>query len=88
VINKARLKVKAVVGDAAYDSREIYEAAEDHGARVVVPPIRNARVNKHSPQARNRSVDRIAKVGDNAGKRRSDITGRAKSRIPSSDTNQ
>jgi hypothetical protein len=27
------------------------------------PPIKNARVNKHSPQARNRSVKRIAEVG-------------------------
>jgi len=63
MINNARYQVKAVIGDAAYDSREIYEAAEDHGARVVVPPIKNARVNKHSPQARNRSVKRIAKVG-------------------------
>jgi len=63
MIKNARYKVKAVIGDAAYDSREIYEAAKDHGARVVVPPIKNARVNKHSPQARNRSVNRIAKVG-------------------------
>jgi len=63
MIKKARFKVKAVIGDAAYDSREIYEAAEDHGARVVVPPIKNARVNRHSPQARNRSVKRIERVG-------------------------
>ena len=63
MIKSTRFKVKALVGDAAYDSREIYEAAEDHGALVVVPPIKNARVNKHSPQARNRSVKRIAKVG-------------------------
>jgi IS5 family transposase len=63
MINNARHRVKVVIGDAAYDSREIYEAAENRGARVVVPPVRNARVDKHSPQARNRSVKRIAKVG-------------------------
>ncbi|HIF92570.1 MAG TPA: hypothetical protein EYQ60_05510, partial [Myxococcales bacterium] len=63
MINNARHRVKAVIGDAAYDSREIYDAAENRGACVVVPPVRNARVNKHSPQARNRSVNRIAKVG-------------------------
>jgi len=63
MIKHARHRVKAVIGDAAYDSREIYEAAEDHGARVVVPPIKNARVNRHSPQARNRSVKRIERVG-------------------------
>jgi hypothetical protein len=63
MIKKARFKVKALVGDAAYDSREIYEAAEDRGARVVVPPVKTARVSQHSPQARNRSVKRIAKIG-------------------------
>jgi hypothetical protein len=63
MINNERYKVKAVIGDAAYDSREIYDAAENRAARVVVPPIRNARVNKHSPQARNRSVKRIGNVG-------------------------
>ena len=63
ILKKARFKVKAVIGDAAYDSREIYEAAEDHAARVVVPPLRNARVSIHAPVARNRSVKRIEKVG-------------------------
>jgi IS5 family transposase len=63
LIKNNRFRVKAVVGDAAYDSREIYETAEECGARVVVPPIKNARVDKHSPQARNRSVKRIAKIG-------------------------
>jgi hypothetical protein len=38
MINNERYKVKAVISDAAYDSREIYEAAEGHGARAVVPP--------------------------------------------------
>lgn len=55
--------MKAVVGDAAYDSREIYEATEDHGVRAVVPPIKTAQISNLSPQARNRSVKRIAKVG-------------------------
>lgn len=63
LIKNACFKVKGVVGDAAYDSRDIYEAAEDHGARIVVPPIKNARVSTHSPQARNRAVKRITKVG-------------------------
>jgi IS5 family transposase len=63
MIKKARVRVKAVVGDAAYDSREIYEAAEECGARVVVAPIKNARVSRSAPRARNRSVKRIAKAG-------------------------
>jgi hypothetical protein len=32
IIKKARFKVKTLVGDAAYDSREIYEAAKECGA--------------------------------------------------------
>ncbi len=63
MIKNARYNLKAVIGDAAYDSREIYEAAEDHGARVIVPPLRNARVSIHAPPARNRSVKRIERVG-------------------------
>jgi IS5 family transposase len=63
IIKNARHNVKTVVGDAAYDSREIYEAAEEHGARVIVPPLRNARVRNDAPPARNRSVKRIKKVG-------------------------
>ena len=63
MIKNSRFKVKAVVGDAAYDSREIYEAAEDQGAHVVVPPFKNARVSRHAPRARNRSVKHIEKVG-------------------------
>ena len=63
VIKKARFRVKAVVGDAAYDSREIYKAAKECGARVVVPPIKNARVSRHAPRARNRSVKRIEQIG-------------------------
>jgi hypothetical protein len=62
VINKVWLEVKAVVGDAACDSREIYEAAEEFGARAVVPPIKNARVSRHAPRARNRSVKRIEQM--------------------------
>jgi hypothetical protein len=69
VIEKARFRVKAVVGDAAYDSREIYEAAEECGARVVVPPIKNARVSMHAPRARNRSVKRIEQMGRQCWKR-------------------
>ncbi len=63
MIKNTRYNPKAVIGNAAYDSREIYEAAEDHGARVVVPPLRNARVSMHAPPARNRSVKRIEGVG-------------------------
>jgi hypothetical protein len=62
-IKKARFKVNTLFGAAAYGSREIYEAAEECGARVVVPPIKNARVSRRAPRARNRSVKRIEQMG-------------------------
>ena len=63
MINRIRCKIKAVVGDRAYDSRELYDAAEDVGAKVVVSPIKNATVRKRGSQNRNRTVKRIKKIG-------------------------
>jgi hypothetical protein len=63
MIKKARFKIKAVVGDTAYDSQEIYEVAKSRSARVVVPPIRTAQPRKHGLPARNRTVRRVQKVG-------------------------
>jgi hypothetical protein len=60
---KARFKLKTVVGDAAYCSREIYSAAEDHRTPVVVPRVKNARVSRRTQWVRNRSVERIETFG-------------------------
>jgi hypothetical protein len=56
-------KVRRVIGDGAYDSRALYEAAVSRGARVVVPPIKTAQTGGRGCRARDRVVRRIRKVG-------------------------
>ncbi len=56
-------RTKCVVGDPAYDSSDIYGAAKNVGADIVVPPIKGARVNKSGSKNRNRTVRRVKKVG-------------------------
>ena len=63
MVRRMRQKIKTVVGDRAYDTRELYDAAEDRGAKVVVPPIKGASVNRNGSKNRNKTVKRIRKVG-------------------------
>ena len=56
-------KGRRVIGDGAYDSRALYEAAVSRGARVVVPPIKTAQTGGRGCRARDRVVRRIRKVG-------------------------
>ncbi len=55
--------IETVIGDTAYDTRPFYVAAEVRGARVVVPPMKNARVGGKQSPARNRAIRRIRKLG-------------------------
>ena len=55
--------IGTVIGDTAYDTRPFYVAAEVRGARVVVPPMKNARVGGKQSPARNRAIRRIRKLG-------------------------
>jgi hypothetical protein len=63
MIKRTRGKIKCIVGDKAYDSRELYDAANNAGAKVVVPPIKNARVNRRGSKDRNETVNRIKDIG-------------------------
>ena len=63
MIKQVGNRTKCIVGDPAYDSREIYGAAKEVGAKVVVPPIKNSRVNKNGSKNRNETVRRVKKVG-------------------------
>jgi hypothetical protein len=56
-------KVRRVIGDGAYDSRALYDAAVSRGARVVVPPIKAAQTGGRGCRARDRVVRRVRKVG-------------------------
>ena len=56
-------KVRRVIGDGAYDSRALYDAAVSRGARGVVPPMMTAQTGGRGCRARDRIVRRIRKVG-------------------------
>ena len=59
-------KIVRFTGDGAYDQNSIYETFAERGARVVVPPLKNAvpaRSRTRAANARNRTVNRIKKVG-------------------------
>ncbi len=72
MIKQVGNRTKCVVGDPAYDSREIYDVAKDVGANVVVPPIKGARVNKSGSRNRNKTVRRVKKVGRRKWKKEAD----------------
>ena len=55
--------IATVIGDAAYDTRPFYAAAARRRAKVVVPPMKNARVGAKQSPVRNRAVRRIRMVG-------------------------
>ncbi|MFT6362209.1 MAG: IS5 family transposase [Planctomycetota bacterium] len=46
LIEQVQGDIKSVIGDAAYDTGGIYEAAGARGAEVVVPPVRRAVVSR------------------------------------------
>lgn len=55
--------IDTVIGDSACDTRPFYVAAAGRGAKVVVPPMKNARVGDKQSPVRNRAVRRIRKIG-------------------------
>jgi len=63
MIKRSRQRIKVVVGDRAYTKRPLYDAAEDKGAKVLVPPTKGARVNKNGSKNRNQTVRKVNKVG-------------------------
>jgi hypothetical protein len=56
-------KIRRVTGDGAYDSRALYDAAIDRGAKVVVPPVKTAQTGGRGCRARDRVIRRVRKVG-------------------------
>ena len=63
--------VGALIGDTAYDTRPFYSSGGRKGAKVVVPPIKSARVGTPRCPARDRTVRRIRKVGRRQWKKES-----------------
>jgi hypothetical protein len=59
-------KILRFTADGAYDQNSIYEMFAKRGARVVVPPVNRASTSKaktRGAKARNRTVNRIRRVG-------------------------
>ncbi len=54
-------KIKCVIGDEACDTRSMHDAAENVRAKVVVPPAKNARINKDGSKSRNKAIKRTKK---------------------------
>ena len=73
IINGISGKLFSVTGDAAYDTVAIYQAASSRGAKVVVPPTRNASVagREYRSVARDRTIRRVDKVGRRRSKKES-----------------
>lgn len=62
MLKRVRREIKSVVGDRAYDSRDLYDAAKNVRTYVVVPPIKNARVNRIGSKNRNKTIKRIKEI--------------------------
>ena len=65
--------IASVTADAAYDTIAIYEAANERGAKVVVPPTRTATVSRGGKRssARDRTIKRVKKIGRRQWKKES-----------------
>ena len=59
-------KIVRFTADGAYDQSSIYETFTELGTRVVVPPVKTATPSEartRGARARNRTVNRVRKVG-------------------------
>ncbi len=65
--------VASLVGDAAYDTVAMYDAADARGAAVIVPPARTAVVSRRRSRsaARDRTIKRVQEVGRRQWKKES-----------------
>ena len=77
-------RVASVSADGAYDTKRVYEAAQEKGdgraVRVLIPPGRNAQLNPRPSAAlkeRNRNIRSIGRLGRRAWHKRSGYSERA-----------
>ena len=57
--------VASVTADAAYDTIAFYNSAKQRGAKVVVPPVKTARLSRRRPRssARDRTIRKVTQLG-------------------------
>lgn len=62
------LSIGDVLGDGAYDTIDCREAIHDSGGRQIIPPAKNARLQKRDPlfflQERDQAIRRIQELGE------------------------
>src|SRR3954469_3674906 len=68
--------VESAAGDGAYDRQEVYEALNRRSARAVVPPRRDAKIQRHANRsgprlARDENLRRIRQIGRSSWKEES-----------------
>ncbi|MFT4569815.1 MAG: hypothetical protein ACI8TX_000283 [Hyphomicrobiaceae bacterium] len=65
--------IASVTADAAYDTIAIYESAHARGAKVIVPPIRTAKVARRGSRSasRDRTVVEVTRIGRRQWKKES-----------------
>ena len=73
IIEDVSDRIQSVTADAAYDTRPIYNAAERHGAEVIVPPSKTASTStrRRRSKTRNRTVRRVKEIGRRRWKKES-----------------
>ena len=71
LLQDAGRAVASLTGDGAYDTVDVYRAAEESGARVVVPPRRSAALSgaRALAPARERAVEQVRRIGIRRWKR-------------------
>ncbi len=76
LLDQVENPVEQMAGDGAFDRRVVYETAERRGARAVIPPRRDAKIQRHcnhsGPRlARDENLRRIRQIGRRAWKEES-----------------
>jgi hypothetical protein len=63
MMTNLRGDIASITGDRAYDTRHVYAVARKHSSRVVVPPIKHARLRGRRDSDRNKTIRRIREIG-------------------------
>ncbi len=84
LLRQLERSLSSIKADAAYDSKTVYQAAEDHcehrSPRVLIPPKKNAQIHPDSPtcKERNRNIRSRARIGKQLWHTRSGYSKRCK----------
>ena len=80
--------IDTLIGDAAYDTRPFYDVGKRRGARVVVPPIKTARVGSPRCSTRDQTIHEVREFGRRRWKKESGYHRQGRVETPSSGTSR